>query len=480
MLAWALAACATATAEPMPNATANAPMRPTWITDIRRVVPIARSLGNSERTGAHFAMPQSPTTSVLAMTVVIVGAGLSGLAAARHLIRHGVEVTVLEGSDAVGGRVRTDIVDGYRLDRGFQLYNPAYPEGARVLDHAALELKPFVAGARIVLGEDGRRRVARVADPRREPSWALASLTARIGSPVSTARFGAYAVSRAIRSPASLRRDRDVTSEEALRGAGADRTLMDRVLRPFLSGVFLEPDLSTSRRFLDMVLRSFVRGTPGVPALGMQRIPEQLATGLDVRLDHQVASVSARTVDVVGGDTHRADAVIVATDPMTAARLVEDVGAPAPRSVTTWYYRPACEPEDLAGGEAVLVLDGGRRGPLVNTVVLTHAAPDYAPPGSALVSASALGVWDTPAHELAVREHLAWLYGVPTRDWELIASYPIPYALPAMPVPFEMQRPVRTPGGVYVAGDHRDTSSIQGALVSGRRAAQALLADLGA
>jgi predicted NAD/FAD-dependent oxidoreductase len=147
--------------------------------------------------------------------------------------------------------------------------------------------------------------------------------------------------------------------------------------------------------------------------------------------------------------------------------------------VTTWYYRPTCAHEDLADGQAVLILDGDRRGPLVNTVVLTHAAPDYAPPGSALVSASALGVWDTTAHELAVREHLAWLYGVPTRDWELIASYPIPYALPAMPVPFEMQRSVRTAGGVYVAGDHRDTSSIQGALVSGRRAAQALLADLG-
>jgi hypothetical protein len=276
-----------------------------------------------------------------------------------------------------------------------------------------------------------------------------------------------------------LRRDPDVTSEEALRRAGADRTLMERVLRPFLSGVFLEPDLSTSRRFLDMVLRSFVRGTPGVPALGMQRIPEQLATGLDVRLGHQVASVSARAVDVVGGDAHRADAVIVATDPMTAVRLIADVLAPEARSVTTWYYRPTCAPEDLAGGDAVLILDGARRGPLVNTVVLTHAAPDYAPPGSALVAASALGVWDNPVDEIAVREHLAWLYGVPTRDWELIASYPIPYALPAMAVPFELQRPVRTARGVYVAGDHRDTSSIQGALVSGRRAAQALLTDLG-
>jgi phytoene dehydrogenase-like protein len=399
------------------------------------------------------------------------------LAAARHLTRRGVDVTVLEASDAVGGRVRTDLVDGYRLDRGFQLYNPAYPEGARVLDHEALDLRPFVAGARIVVNRGGRRRVDRIADPRRELSWAIPSLMARIGSPISTARFGAYAVSRTLKSPASLRREPDVTTAEALRRAGADHTLIERVLRPFLSGVFLESELTTSRRFFDLVLRSLVRGTPGVPALGMQRIPEQLAAGIDVRFGHRVESASARAVDVVGGDVHHADAVIVAADPATAGRLIADVQAPEARSVTTWYYRPSCAPEELADGQAVLVLDGDGRGPLVNTVVLTHAAPDYAPAGSALVSASALGVWEKPADEKAVREHLAWLYGVATKDWDLIASYPIPYALPAMPVPLEIQRPVRTASGLYVAGDHRDTSSIQGALVSGRRAAQAVLDD---
>ena len=413
------------------------------------------------------------------MAVVVVGAGLAGLAAARHLTRHGVEVTILEASDGVGGRVRTDLVDGFRFDRGFQLYNPAYPEGARVLDHEALDMRPFIAGARIVTNRNGRRRVDRVADPRREPSWLVPSLIARIGSPVSTARFGGYAVSRAVRSVASLQSDPDVTTEEALRRAGADRTLMERLLRPFLSGVFLDPELTTSRRFLDVVLKSFVRGTPGVPALGMARIPEQLATGLDVRLGHRVASISARAVDVVGGDAHRADAVIVATDPTTAAGLIPEIHAPAARSVTTWYYRPTGAREDLADGQAVLILDGDRRGPLVNTVVLTHAAPEYAPAGAALVSASVLGVRDTPADEKAAREHLSWLYGVPTDDWELLAAYPIPYALPAMPVPFELQRPVRTAGGIYVAGDHRDTSSIQGALVSGRRAAHAVLTDLG-
>ncbi len=413
------------------------------------------------------------------MAVVIVGAGLSGLAAARHLTNHGVEALVLEGSDAVGGRVRTDVVDGFRLDRGFQLYNPAYPEGARVLDHRALDLKPFVAGARIVVDRGGRRRVERVADPRRKPSWAVPSLRAHIGSPLSTARFGAYAVSCAVRSVPSLHREPDVTSEEALRRAGADGTLIETVLRPFLSGVFLDAELSTSRRFLDVVLKSFVRGTPAVPALGMQRIPEQLAAGLDIRLGHRVAAVSARGVEVVGGDTQPAEAVIVATDPTAAADLVAGVRAPAARSITTWYYRPDCAPQELADGEAVLTLDGDCRGPLVNTVVLSHAAPDYAPLGSALVAASALGASDNPARDDSVREHLAWLYGVPTRNWELIAGYPIPYALPAMPVPFELQRPVRTEQGVYVAGDHRDTSSIQGALVSGRRAAQAVLKDLG-
>ncbi|MGV1089411.1 MAG: NAD(P)/FAD-dependent oxidoreductase, partial [Mycobacterium sp.] len=284
------------------------------------------------------------------MTVVVVGAGLSGLAAARHLTHHGVDVTVLEASDAVGGRVRTDLVDGYRLDRGFQLYNPAYPEGARVLDHEALDLRPFVAGARILVNRGGGRRVDRIADPRREPSWAIPSLMARIGSPISTARFGAYAVSRTLKSPASLRREPDVTTAEVLRRAGADHTLIERVLRPFLSGVFLESELTTSRRFFDLVLRSFVRGTPGVPALGMQRIPEQLAAGLDVRFGHRVTSVSQRAVDVVGGDVHHADAVIVAADPATAARLITDVQAPEARAVTTWYYRPSCAPEELADG----------------------------------------------------------------------------------------------------------------------------------
>ena len=122
-----------------------------------------------------------------AEAVIVVGAGLAGLAAARHLQHHGIPVVVLEGSDGVGGRVRTDIVEGFRLDRGFQLLNPAYPEARRVLDLPALALKPFVPGAEIVL----RDTRARVADPRRRPSWAWSSLCAPVGSLLAEARVGA-------------------------------------------------------------------------------------------------------------------------------------------------------------------------------------------------------------------------------------------------------------------------------------------------
>ena len=419
------------------------------------------------------------------MAVVVVGGGLAGLAASRRLRAAGVASIVLEADDAPGGRVRTDVVDGFVLDRGFQLYNPAYPEGARVLDHDALDLRAFIAGAVVVLpgrskGTDlGGRREIRLADPRRQPRWALSAATAPIGSPVSTARFGAYALSRGLRSPAALRGEPDITAYEALRRAGADRTLIERVLRPFLSGVFLESELTTSRRFLDLVLRSFLRGTPAVPARGMRAIPEQLAVGTDLRLGVTVADVGPRHVVTADGERIDADAVIVAADPRSAARLVPGLTVPAGRAVTTWYHRPDCAPEELVRGEAVLVLDGARRGPLVNTTVMSHAAPGYAPAGSSLVSSSALGVRDTAAHERAVRDHLSWLYGVDASRWELIARYAIPYALPAMPVPLDIRKRVTMHNGLIVAGDHRDTSSIQGALVSGRRAADAALEQMG-
>jgi hypothetical protein len=396
------------------------------------------------------------------MKAVIVGAGLAGLAAARQLSIHGVDVTVLEASDAVGGRVRTDVVDGYQLDRGFQLYNPAYPEAARVLDHEALDLCPLTRG--LVVALDGEW--TRLADPRSNPGWITDSASRRTGSARAKLQFARYALGTS-RTPSDVLAEReDVPAQVALVRAGADSALLDRVLRPFLAGVFLEPSLLTSRHFMDFVLTSFVRGTPSLPARGMQAIPDQLHACLPagtVRFGERVSNVR----DV------RADAVIVATDPLTAGELLPSIDVPVPRSVTTWYH---VVDATLTEGKSVLVVDGLNRGPVINSVALTNAVPSYAPGGRTLVSSSSL---QHGVEEAAVRRHLALLYGVDTSGWECIQSYAIPYALPGMTTPLDMHKPVSLGDGLYVAGDHRDNASIQGAMFSGRRAADAALRDAG-
>ena len=402
----------------------------------------------------------SPHTSA---DVVVVGAGLAGLNAAHHLAEAGLDVLVLEADPQVGGRIRTDEVDGFRLDRGFQLYNPSYPEGIRSLDHEALDLKPFVAGAVLVTDKGPRWMV----DPRRAGRASLRNLRAPLG-PRGMLQVTRYVVGCAVTDPRELGQRPDMSTREAFARSHLGGTAMSLLLTPFLSGVLADPDLRSSRRFTDFVLRSLVRGTPSVPAVGMQAIPDQLARPLRSRIFRgvRVESVTPTRVETAAGGID-CEAVVVATDPGTAARLVPGVPQPTMRSLTTWYF--SIDEDDLYGGRPVLVLESDGRGPLTNAVVMSYAAPDYAPAGRHLLQATAVGLPD--ADVAAVRRHLAELYGVPTGHWELIGHYPIAEALPAAVPPFSV-RGTQEFSGIVVAGDHRDTPSIQGALVSGRRAAQ--------
>ena len=409
--------------------------------------------------------------------VIVVGAGLAGLAAARQLSIMGAEVIVLEASDGVGGRVRTDRVDGLLLDRGFQLYNPAYPEAARVLDHADLDLRPFAAGAIIATA----RGPVPLGDPRSQPRWALAAARSTSGSPLAKARFARYAWMTSRMPVSSVLARPEVPAEVALRSIGVDDALLERVLRPFLAGVFLESRLQTSSHFMDLVLRSFVRGRPSIPAQGMQAIPEQLHRSLPdgvVRLNSPVDEVGGTGV-VIDGERISAKAVLVATDPMAASRLVPGLQVPSGNGVTTWYHLADCPADRITGGVPVLVIDGDRRGPVINSVALTHACSEYASDGRVLVASSVLGTGQVAQDERAVREHLALMHGVNTTGWQPVRSYPIPYALPAMLAPLQLRKPADLGDGLFIAGDHRDTASIQGAMVSGRRAADAILARLG-
>ncbi len=403
--------------------------------------------------------------------VVVVGAGLAGLAAAVRLQEAGIDAVVVEAADAVGGRVRTDLVDGFRLDRGFQLLNPAYPEAERLLDLDALDLQAFDAGVAVSRGT--KRYV--LGDPRRMPSTLPADLTAPVGSVRAKAAFGTWVAGLGLGSPDTIRARGDRSLLEELRHRGLDGELTDRVLRPFLSGVLADQELASSQRMASMLLRSFARGNPSVPAAGMQAMPDQLAARLargSVQLGVRAGPVASGHVDTDAGRVTAA-AVVVATDPVTACELGL-VPEPLMRSLTTWWFAAPMLPP----GRPLLHVDGEASGPLANAVVMTHAAPSYGPgDGRDLVGATAVGSHRDLAGE--ARRHAGSLLGVDPGRWELLRTDVVVGALPAHPPGRPLARRVDLGGGVFVAGDHRDTPSIQGALVSGRRAADGVVRHLG-
>ncbi len=399
--------------------------------------------------------------------VVVIGAGLAGLSAAWALQSAGLDVVVCEADDEVGGRVRTDVVDGFRLDRGFQVLLPAYPAVRALPGLDTLRLRSFTRGViadgtagRLVLTPTSLRDGARFAVRRARDVAALAALSA--GDLLATGdRLRA--------------RPRRTTTEE-LSALGLSERTIEEVLRPFLAGVFLDRELNTSSRVFHLIWRSFLRGGGALPASGMGALPHLLASYLHsgtVRRRAPVDAITESGVRLRSRRIIRAPAVVVATDGTVAARLLPGVPEPRWHAVTTFYFRLASPPP--ATGRTLLV--DGASGLLLNSAVISTVAPGHAPPGQALVAASVPEPPDDPALERIVRERLSRMYDTSTRDWDLIRAYDIPRALPVMGPEHPLRRPVRLANGRYVCGDHRDTSSIQGALVSGRRAAAAVLRD---
>jgi len=398
--------------------------------------------------------------------VVVAGAGLAGLSAATRLVAAGVDVQVLEAGGHAGGRLATERIDGFVVDRGFQVLNTGYPRAAD-LDLDALRLGRFQRGA--VVRVDGRAH--RVVDPRQRPSEVIGTATAPIGSLRDKGALAAFSLRAGYVPVGRLLAAPERTAERSLRAAGVGDTALERFFRPFLAGVLLEDELTTSSRYLDLLWRSFVRGSIGLPADGMQAVGEQLAGRLGegrLHLHRAVRAVAPGSVLTDAGGW-RADAVVVATDPATAAQLLPAVDASAPRQVTTHFHVLPASP-----WSAPLIVLGQPRGRLVNTVVLSDAQPRYSPDGRALVASSTLA----PTGEDEVREEIAEAHGVAPSDLDHLTSVTVPGAQPAAVPPLRLRRPVDLGDGVYVCGDHRDTPSIQGAMASGARAARAVLRAL--
>lgn len=407
--------------------------------------------------------------------VVVVGAGLAGLAAAGAVQRAGRSVVVLEAADGVGGRVRTDLVDGFRLDRGFQVLLTAYPEVSSQLDVAALDLRAFDPGSMVWSG----RRMHSLGDPTRRPGMLLSSAVAPVGSVLDKVRLAGLLHRLRKVDPVSLLQAPDVTTLTALRDLGFSTRIIDRFFRPLLGGIQLDPRLSASNRMASIILRCLATGDSAVPAMGMQAIPDQLASALavgTVHLDTPVASVAPGVVTIGDGRAVRARRVIVATDGPRAAGLLGDrVPLTASRVVScVWFAAPAAPI-----GSRLIVLDGTLTGPALNVAVMTNVAPEYSTDGRALVAAACPAI-EMMGDELAVavKRQLRGWWGPAVDGWTTLRTDTIHHGQPDSQPPFRPKQPVGLGDGLFVCGDHRDTPSIQGALFSGRRTGEAVVASL--
>jgi len=374
-------------------------------------------------------------------SVVVVGAGLAGLTCAIYLQRRGANVTVLESSDRIGGRVKTDSVNGFLFDHGFQVINPSYSEIRRLNALSDLEFCEVFNNLRI-LEDFGEVKIG----------LSHLAKTLSIGSVPEKIAFAKFLASN---------------SRDNKLGESGQRfkRLYETALSPFLRGVFLtSPDLIRADIARE-IIRSFIFGRPGVPQFGVGKFSENLAVEVsDIRFNSQVDEIKSGSV-VGNFGRIDCDEIVVATDLTTAAQMLDLGEIPKTLSSTTWYHATN---EDLAD-DNYLALDS--KSPIVNSLVISKVSKSYAPTGINLISSTSLA----PISESEVRKELSRFWKCDTRNWDLAARYEIKQSLPFRTDLDQLNRSPKISNGIYIAGDHRSVPSQNGAMRSGRQAALAII-----
>lgn len=383
---------------------------------------------------------------------VVIGAGLAGLSAALTLQEAGAEVTVLESSDRVGGRVASDLIDGFILDRGFQLINLNYPEIKRWGIGEYLSFLTAPRSVRISFDDS----YVTLGDPRKSP---LSIFSRASGSLLSKANFLRYLISKP--------RSNESVEDHFLRCGTGD--LYFKVLKPFLQGVFLTNPSRVSAVVGRELIATFISGRSGIPADGVAALPQELAKRVShLLLNTRVEEIRGDVVITSQGE-FSAKKIILATDLTTAGQLLDATQITPLLSSTTWYHSTP----DAPSVSAELVLDSQNRGPVVNSIVISNLSDSYAPSGQSLISSTTI----SHASESEVRRHLALMWGKSTADWRFLAKYEIHSALPLFTPGTANVKNAKFGENIYCAGDYLTAPSQNGALLSGRRAAEELLFD---
>ena len=406
--------------------------------------------------------------------VIIVGAGLAGLACARRLMQDDIPFLILEADQRLGGRVKTDNQGGFILNHGFQVLQTAYPEARHVLDFKRLGLRLFASGA--IIRIDGKFH--RVADPFRRIGDLWSTLSAPIGTLGDRLRMVRLALNVRRETPSRIFQNPDGPTIEFLRSDGFSEKMIQRFFKPFFAGVCLDPEIRTSSRVFRYIFRIFAGGDVALPDRGMAAIVDQLKADLPpdrIRTSARVESISPEGAVLESGETIDGSAVVLATEGPETARLAGTTMPGGSRGELCLYFAAKKPPID----EPYLILNGDGSGWVNSLTVPSVVAPTYAPAGQHLISVVVIGHLDADdaSAEAVVRRELTGWFGPAVGDWHHLKTYRIRHALPVQPPPMPDPTigPVTAKPGIYICGEYGSVPGIQWALLSGRCAADAVL-----
>ena len=402
--------------------------------------------------------------------ITIIGAGVAGLTCAKYLKDRGIEALILEASDAVGGRVRTDRIEGFTLDRGFQVFLTAYPEAEKLLDYKKLDLVNLPSGARIRRGND----FFVMPNPLKNLLKTPQALFSPVGGLVDKAKILELNLSAGkAPEPGKGSNDNQQTTAEFLNEFGFSDQIIELFFKPFFGGVFLEKDLATRADFFRFLFSMFASGDAAMPASGMQKIPEQIAANFNpaqIRLNTPVQKIDGQKIYLASGEVLEAEKIVLATDAVSAAELSGETNETKFNATTCLYYESDARLK--FADEPYLIINANSDEQINHILIASAAVPSYAPAGKTLLSVNIIG--GEKIDEAAIRAELGKWFGAET-DWRHLKTSRIPYALPQFLSGTETNTAnLKIGESLYRCGDYAAYPSLNGAMKTGRLVAEML------
>nr|WP_320017176.1 NAD(P)/FAD-dependent oxidoreductase [uncultured Desulfobacter sp.] len=406
--------------------------------------------------------------------VVIIGAGISGLACAKHLMRSGKRFLILEAGSSVGGRIKSDVFEGFILDRGFQVLQTAYPEARRQLDYNELDLKPFWPGVAVRVD----RKLFYISDPIRRPQDLWSTLTSPIGTISDRLRILQLFIENKFKGVTGIFKSTDTSTIEFLKSYHFSDRIIERFFKPFFAGVCLDPEIMASSRVFRYLFNIFASGDAAVPAKGMGEIPIQLAFDIPkdkIKFGMRVDSIEKGKVILTNGQEVNGKTIVIATEGPETQRLLKRSAKAVSKSEKCIYFSTDKPPIN----RPCLILNGNAEGLINNIAIPTINAPSYSSSGKHLVAVVVVkGAFiNNKSLETMVIEELTRWFGESVQNWRHVKTYDIPNALPDQSPPISNPQKgfTKIQDGIYTCGEYQSLPGIQWALLSGRMTAEQII-----